>query len=296
MTAPAGLREVVLPAVPALGGLYLRAGAARLRARGGPSRSTLPAVRLRVDGVRADPARLTAYQHLLGETADDRLPAGFVHVLAFPVATALMSRPDFPLTLLGMVHLANRVTQHRPLLLGQELGVHAWAEDLRPHHRGAQVDLVTSVHGPDGAEAWRGVSTYLAPGVRLPGTERPERTDREEFRPPLPTARWRYDADRGRRYAAVSGDANPIHLSALSAKAFGFPRAIAHGMDTAARALAGVGAQRGDRFTWTAEFAAPVMLPATPSVRVARDGAGFGYTVWDGRRHKLHLHGRVDPI
>lgn len=282
------MRVVTLPEVPGLGGLYLRG------AVGGRSRTTLPDLGYRVAGVRADPDRLTAYQHLLGEPATDQLPAGFVHVLAFPVATALMTRPDFPLRLLGMVHLANRITQHRPVHLGEELEVRARADDLRPHHRGTQVDLVTTVHGADGEEAWRGVSTYLAPGVRLPGDDRPDRPDRAEFRAPSPTGRWRYDADRGRRYAAVSGDANPIHLSTLSARAFGFPRAIAHGMDTAARALADVGAARGDAFTWTAEFAAPVLLPSSPSVRIERDPGGFGYRVWDAGRGKLHLHGRVD--
>ncbi|MEV7973872.1 MaoC/PaaZ C-terminal domain-containing protein [Cellulomonas sp. NPDC089187] len=280
---------VTLPQVPGLGGLYLR-GAVR---RGSGAR--LPDVSYRASDVRADPARLTAYQHLFREAGTDQLPAGFVHTLAFPVATALMARPDFPLRLLGMVHLANRATQHRPLLLGEPLTVEATARDLRPHHRGTQVDLLTTVSGADGDEAWRGVSTYLAPGVHLPGAERPERGERPDFQPPLPTGRWRYDAGRGRRYAAISGDANPIHLSALSAKAFGFPRAIAHGMDTAARALSDVGAARGERFTWTVEFAAPVLLPSSPSVRVARDGDGFGYTVWDARRNKLHLHGRVDP-
>ena len=48
---------------------------------------------------------------------------------------------------------------------------------------------------------------------------------------------WSLPASASRAYAAVSGDVNPIHMSALTAKAFGFPRAIAHGMYTAARAL-----------------------------------------------------------
>lgn len=315
MTAEAPARQVVLRSVPGLGGLYVRAarGAAvgavgdavgRVRrgsagpAGGGTGAAWRPAVpdlTYRVDGVRADPDRLTAYQHLLGEPATDVLPAGFVHVLAFPVATALMARDDFPLRLLGMVHLANRVEQVRPLRLGEPLDVLAWARDLRPHRRGTQVDLVTEVAAA-GDVAWRGVSTYLAPGVHLAGPA-PEAAERPDFVPPLPTGRWRYDADRGRRYAAVSGDANPIHLSAPTGKAFGFPRAIAHGMDTAARALADVGAVRGDAFTWAVEFASPVLLPSTPSVRIAPAGeVGCACTVWDPRRSRLHLSGTVAPL
>ncbi len=120
-------------------------------------------------GVTADPDHLSAYQHLLGETASDALPAGFVHVLAFPVATALMVRDDFPLPLAGMVHLANRVEQGRSLRLGERLAVRAHAEHLRAHRSGTQVDLVTEVRAEgDDAVVWRGVSTYLAKGARLP--------------------------------------------------------------------------------------------------------------------------------
>jgi acyl dehydratase len=95
---------------------------------------------------------------------------------------------------------------------------------------------------------------------------------------------------------------NPIHLSAASAKAFGFPRAIAHGMHTAARLLAGVGAARGDAFAWEVAFAAPVLLPSSPVARVARvarssEGAdGFDLALWDPKRGKVHVTGAVRPI
>ncbi len=304
-------RTVDLPEAPALGSLYRRALTAaargavvgRLGSRAGAPLSgpaVLPDVAYAVRGVRADADRLTAYQHLLGEPGTDALPAGFVHVLAFPVATALMARDDFPLPLLGLVHLANRVEQRTELQLGDVLHVRAWASGLRAHASGTQVDLVTEV-GTDGEIAWRGVSTYLAKGVRLAAQDADGRhgaaPERPPFEPPVPTASWRLPADTGRRYAAVSGDVNPIHLWAPAARAFGFHGAIAHGMYTAARALAAVGAARGGSFTWSVEFAAPVVLPATVAVRVATDGpgAGHGLTVWDPRRGRPHLTGAVAP-
>lgn len=314
--ASGGRTPVVLPGVPVLGGLYRRgvvaSGRRALERRlGRTAPRTLPDVAYAVAGVQADPVHLTAYQHLLGESASDVLPAGFVHVLAFPVATAVMVRPDFPLPLLGMVHLANHVEQLRPLTLGDRLDVLAWAQGLTPHRAGTQVELVTEVRVAGtsddvlaGPLAWRGVSTYLAKGVRLgadasaSGGAEPSLPDdgaREPFTAPLPTGRWHLAADTGRRYAAVSGDQNPIHLSKVSAKALGFPRAIAHGMYTAARALADVGAARGDAFTWTVEFAKPVLLPGTVDVRVAPDDGGFTYAAWNGRSGKPHLTGAVVP-
>jgi len=315
LRGPGPQASVVLPGVPGLGGLYGRgvtaSGRLALGRRLGRAPRTLPDVAYVVAGAQADPEHLTAYQHLLGESASDVLPAGFTHVLAFPVATAVMVRPDFPLPLLGMVHLANRVEQLRPILLGDRLDIRAWAQGLAGHRSGTQIELVTEVRiaGADddvlgGELAWRGTSTYLAKGARLGGpavdaASEGSATDerREPFAPPLPTGRWRLAADTGRRYAAVSGDRNPIHLSKLSAKALGFPRAIAHGMYTASRALADVGAGRGDAFTWTVEFAKPVLLPGTVDVRVAPDGAGgFAYAGWNGRSGKPHLTGAVTPL
>ncbi|MGY4645259.1 MaoC/PaaZ C-terminal domain-containing protein [Cellulomonas sp. URHB0016] len=300
---------VVLPAVPGLGGLYARgagaSGRLALARRLGRAPDVLPDVAYEVHGVQADARQLTEYQHLLGEAASDRLPAGYVHVLAFPVATALMARTDFPLPLAGLVHLANTVTQLRPVTLGDILVVRASAERLRPHRSGTQVDLVMEVHVEDEA-VWRGVSTYLARGVRLHGddpTTTPANTpaaapddERPPFVPPAPTGCWRLASDTGRRYAAVSGDRNPIHLSAPTARALGFPRAIAHGMYTAARALADVGAARGEAFSWSVDFGSPVLLPGTVTVRVAHDDAGFRFAGWDSRSGKPYLTGTVRPL
>ena len=285
---------VVLPGVPGLGGLYLRGAASSGRfavsRRLDRAPTSLPEVEYVVRSVRADPDHLTSYQHLLGESASDALPAGFVHVLAFPVATALISRSDFPLPLVGLIHLSNQVTQTRPLTLSDELEIRALATNLRGHRTGTQVDLVTTVSA-DGEVAWRGVSTYLAKGVFLRG-EGPD--DRSAFEPPTPTGRWELAADIGRRYAAVSGDRNPIHVSSLAAKAFGFPRAIAHGMYTASLALAGVGAARGDAFVWSVDFFKPVLLPSTVSVRIASAGTagGFDLAAWTT---VPHLTGAVTP-
>ena len=318
-----------LGTVPSLGGLYARA----LRPRRSPdlAHATLPDVTYRVADVVADEAQLVTYQRLLGEPVDGTLPAGFVHVLAFPVATALMVRDDFPLRLAGMVHLSNAVTVHRTISSDERLLVHAHAENLRPHRKGTQVDLVTEVSARYGAGdstevVWRGVSTYLAKGTMLGedsadgdpsavGGNADSASGRPSFVPPTPTARWHLDAATGRRYAAVSGDHNPIHLSALTARAFGFPRAIAHGMYTASRALAQVGPSRGEAFDWTVEFASPVLLPGTVDVAVSprphrstsspsaatphpRASSSPGYDVvgWDARRTRLHLTGTVIPL
>ena len=163
---PSGTRVQALAEVPGLGGLYLRgaAGSARSRLPGARNASggALPSVAYRASGIQVDVAHLTAYQHLLHESGADALPSGYLHVLAFPVATAVMVRDDFPLPLLGMVHVANAASLLRPVSVSDELEVTAWTQDLRPHRRGSQLDVVAEVT-VDGEVAWRGVSSRCEP-------------------------------------------------------------------------------------------------------------------------------------
>ena len=115
----------------------------------------------------------------------------------------------------------------RPLEYDETL-TSASCRHLRPHRRGRLVDLVAEVTSRDEV-VWRGVSTYLAEvgGDESAASEGPPDVDDLATRA---VVRLRFAEDAGRRYASVSGDVNPIHLHALSARAFGFDRAIAHGM------------------------------------------------------------------
>ncbi|CAM3547543.1 MaoC/PaaZ C-terminal domain-containing protein [Occultella aeris] len=303
-------REQILPEVPSLTSLYGQAVArsARLMVRRpGPIVARLPEISYRVDDVRVDRAQLAAYQHLLGEAGTDTLPAGYVHVLGFPVAVAVMAREDFPLPLMGMVHVANQVQQRHPVHADDVLTVRAWAQNLRAHRSGTQVDLVTEVGQADGLDVlWRGVSSYLAKGKPLKGLAlvesadgaRPARADGRDADAPLPavTASWRLGASTGRRYADVSGDRNPIHLSGLSAKLFGFKRAIAHGMYTASRALATVGPARPDAFVWDVEFLKPVLLPGQVAINLTPAEGATSYLGWDPRSQAVHFAGSVRPL
>ncbi len=301
--------EVELAGVPPLGRLYARSALAGARLatarRTGHAPTALPDVAYTVHGVAVDTTRLTAYQAFLGLRAADRLPAGFVHTVAFPLHVALMVRDDFPTAPAGMVHVANRVTQRRPLFRDDRLDLSVHAADLRPHRSGTQLDLVAQVRRAGSSDiAWEGVSTYLAKGVHLPAsaqvaamsTTSADAVEREAWHPPVPTGSWQLAADTGRRYAEVSGDRNPVHLSTLTARMFGFQRAIAHGMYTAGRALADVGPAAGHAFVWTAEFTKPLLLPATVAVRVAPDDDGFAYAVWTPGAGRPYLTGDVRPI
>ncbi|OMH26303.1 hypothetical protein BKD30_04875 [Tersicoccus phoenicis] len=296
-----------LAGVPALARIYARtvpaalAGAVSTGVRRKTAVGELPRVAYRVTRLRPDPDRVTDFARLTRAPASDVLPPGFVHTMVFPVAMALLARDDFPLPLPGLVHLRNVWTQQRPVTLDSVLGVTTRAEDLRPHRAGTLVDVISEIRdetgGGDPGERPVAIdrSTYLAWGRFLRGTVPTEGTERRDpFTPPLPTGQWRLGADTGRRFAAVSGDWNPIHVSAPTARLLGMKGAIAHGMYTASRGLATT--RLPESFTWDVTFAAPVLLPATVAVRVdgrPEDEAGARFTGWNPRSGRLHLTSTV---
>lgn len=254
-----------LPAAPSLATTFLKAV---LTGRGRSGRGPLPDATLRLADLAVDREHLSTYQQVCGRGLSDVLPHTYPHVLGFPLQAALMARGDFPLKLAGLVHVENVITVHRRLCVEDRLTLDVHAEDLRPHAKGMVVDLVTAVDS-GGRRVWDGRSTYLARGRAHPDAPSGDPTPPTPTGPPV--ARWRLPGDLGRTYASVSGDVNPIHLHPLTAKAMGFPRAIAHGMWTYARTLAALGPAGDGASTSHVWFRKPVLLPG--SVELVLDTA-----------------------
>ncbi len=289
------MSEVVLAAPPRLAPLYVRALAGS-RSRGARHREpVLPGRAVVVREARIDPDLVARYARVCGFGLGDAVPVTFPHLLAFGAQVHLMAMPGFPLPLPGLVHLRQRISAHRPLHLGERAGVRVWAEHLRAHPKGASVDLRAAVSVGEEL-VWEGRSTYLARGAQAPPDGDPGRELPALPEPTGPaTATWPVPAGTGRRYAAVSGDVNPIHLSALTARALGFPRAVAHGMWTAARTLAALGPRLPGAVTADVAFSRPVLLPTTLSLLVRPVTSGFDVAVRSRSGAQLHLAGTVRP-
>ena len=279
---PAG--PTTLSAPPALLPLYAKAAAFGRLHHG----DTLPDSQYTLADQVIDAEHLAAYQRVCGFRTGDVLPPTYLHVLAFPVTVALMTERAFPFPLIGLVHVENSITVARPVLAGETVSFAVRAADLRPHPAGRQLDLLVDAT-VDGEPVWSARSTYLRRGG---GTgEKSPRLPSEA--PSGASALVTVPDDTGRRYAAVSGDRNPIHLHALTAKAFGFRSAIAHGMWLKARTLAALEGRLPDACTIDVAFKTPVFLPATIAVTATREGAGWSLDVRNPRNGKPHLSGTV---
>ena len=279
-TLPMMLRAA-LPAVPVLNRVP---GVRR-------SGSELPDLAVTRHDVPVDRDQVAEYAEVCGFPIKETLPVTYPHVLAFPLHMAIMTDRSFPFPAIGIVHLENAITQHRPISPDERLQVTARPADLRPHAKGRVFDILVEVHS-SGELVWESTSTLLRLGAGDPAAAGPDR--RFEQVPPS-GGEWRLPGDLGRRYAAVSGDHNPIHLHRLSAKAFGFPRQIAHGMWSKARCLAALDGRLPDAVTVEVAFKKPILLPGTVALGTARSGDGYAFSLSNPRNGAPHLLGRAVP-
>ncbi|BCJ65328.1 MaoC/PaaZ C-terminal domain-containing protein [Polymorphospora rubra] len=283
---PAG--TLVLTTPPAVGPLYRQAAIGLVPGLGGRrGGDTLPGLELRLRGVTVDRRQLAAYDRVCGFRLTDTLPATYPHVLAFPLSMRLMSAPDFPFPLVGLVHVANRITVGRPVDAGEALDLSVRAADLRPHARGRQFDVLATA-SVGGEVVWRGVSTYLR-RERTAG-DRDGRGPGDRPAPPAASGRWRVEPRVGTEYARVSGDQNPIHTSRVGARLLGFARPIAHGMWSKARCLAALEGRLPDAYTVDVAFKLPILLPSTVAFSAS---PAWSFALHDARSGRPHLTGTV---
>jgi MaoC like domain len=264
----------------------------------------IPDLDLRLEGVGADPAAIAAYAKVCGFALRNHLPPTYPHVLAFPLQMAVMADGGFPFGAVGLVHLENRIEQRRQIGLDEELTIRVRPTKLQPHPKGQTFSLLTEVTAGD-EPAWESESTMLRRGARQPAdgpetskSRTPDAPRREDEGAPdtRPSATWKLGGDLGRRYAAVSGDRNPIHMHSLTAKPLGFPGAIAHGMWTKARCLAALDSRLPDAFAVDVRFRKPILLPGRVEFAGAEEGEEIAFAVRDAKRQTPHLDGRVRPL
>ncbi len=238
--------------------------------------------------VRIDRGHAAAYARVCGFPEKDTVPVPYPHLLAFPLHMEAMTSPQFPYPAVGTVHLENSITSHRPLHPGDAVDVTVRVSSPRPHAKGTVVDFLAEVRADDGV-VWESTSTYLRRG-RGDGAAA---GGRSFDRTPAATTEWRLPGDLGRRYGAVSGDRNPIHLYPVTAKALGFPRQIAHGMWSLARCVAALENRLPDPVTVDVAFRKPILLPGTVGFGHEAVAGGQAFALTRPKDGAPHLVGRA---
>lgn len=291
MTVPVhkGTDVITIDQPKSNGSLYLKAalGAVPLGKRG----SAIPDRAIELNGLRVDPEHLAAYCRATGLRFSDALPLTYPFILTFPVVMQLVVARDFPFVAVGAVHAENLIERTRDISVAEPLDITAHIENLREHPKGLLVDAISEIRV--GRElVWRQVTTFLHQ-QRTSLSGGPKAEPKPDEVPPPPLLTWRPDQQQISRYAAASGDRNPIHVSALGAKAFGFPKPIAHGMWSAAKILGAVEGRVPGKVAYAVKFGKPILLPSSVNVYADRVEGGWDLALRNPKKGYPHLTGTL---
>lgn len=243
---------------------------------------------VRVNDVRLSRRRLERLRGVCGETRGTTLPLVAPHVLAGPLHMRIMTDRRFPFPVPGLIHLWNRIVLHQPIGRDQRLALEVGIGHIARTQRGYEFRLETRAYTA-GRLVWEEASGILC---KAPGGPRRRGT---EPTPVVPADEDGVDitapANTGRRFALASGDWNPIHLTRITARLFGFERPIAHGMWLAARCAAELvpgGSQPG---TFETVFRRPLFLPGEARLVTERRGGANCFALLDHGTGKALLAG-----
>jgi acyl dehydratase len=250
---------------------------------------TLPQAEYIVDRLNIDEKHLKAYNDICTFKNDGTVPAMYLAVLAQSLQMSMMTEEPFPFALLGMVHIRNVVRQTRKIKADEVLSLSCKFGELRPHDKGQQFDFITAA-SVNGEQVYSGVTTYLvrSKAGAASKSDKHKENSKQEYQSKQD---WSIPENIGRRYAAISGDVNLIHIHEYTAKAFGFKRAIAHGMWTKARSLAALG-DLPDAYEADVQFKLPVFIPTKVTLMSSKD-AIIQFELCDSKEGKPHLSGQV---
>ena len=248
----------------------------------------LPGLNTQINDLVVNPEHLRAYQELCGFQLTDKLPATYLHMLGFPLFLNILIQQDFPMRAMGQVHLRNQISVHHAFDIRQPINMSAAIGKSVVTAKGLEWDIDVSAT-VDNEVVWSGESTFLHRcKTDIPrATTAPIRRDGEPLK-------WHVGADIGRRYARVSGDYNPIHLTDITAKLFGFKQAIAHGMWSKAKCIAALDKQIPDSgYSVDVTFHRPLFLPSDVLFYSQQRDGQQQFSLFNKPGQQAHLEGVI---
>lgn len=248
-----------------------------------PNKVLQKPLRAEAKGIVANRNDVRKYIAVCGGKDGLGMPILYPQVMGNPLSMVLLAHKDFPLAAMGMVHLENHIQQIRAPRVGEKLDFAVEIQTIDRTSRGYEFDMTTEVQDESAEVIWRATARILS-RARDPNAPRVAREPREAPRPSdwalLKT--FNLDAAAGRRYARVSGDFNPIHLTAPTAKLLGFKKAIIHGMWSAAAAAAALDVSEGT-CEFDCEFKTPLFLPGKANLHAQSSGENTEFVLQDSR-------------
>ena len=252
---------------------------------------TLPDVEYVVESLKIDQSQLNQYKEICDFAQDDTVPSIFLGVLSQSLQMHMMAYEAFPFPVLGLVHIRNQIKQHRVVKTNEILTLSCRFGELKPHDKGMQFDFITTVKVGNQVVV-ESLTTYLS-RQKVSSSAPKNKAESKALELNLSQV-WKVPENIGRRYAAISGDFNFIHLHKATAKAFGFKQAIAHGMWTKAKALAHI--ELPAAYEVEVEFKLPVFLPSSVEFLQLKQGDVTQFLIRSQKTAVPHVAGSIKAL
>jgi len=263
-----------------------------------PSGTRIEPVELVARTIRLSSAHLQRYREICGAPQSQGIPPAYLHVVAMPLHMQLFVVKNFPVKVLGLIHLRNTIRVLGRIDANKPLRLSVLFDTMRLTDFGQEYDFTTR-YEQDGQIVWDEVSTMFARGNTAPreGAKRPsiERSTHPDVGVTIETLD--IAENTGWRYARISGDFNPIHLTARTAKMFGFKQAVAHGMWSLGRCLGSAALHLpANPMQIDTQFKLPVYVPSHALARTWPVDRGVDISMSTPRGDRLHLAMQVRAL
>lgn len=227
----------------------------------------------------------------------EELPFSYLYILAQRAQLALMLDKQFTISLPGMIHLTNNLSQFEdvnpsiPLKIDVSISVESKIEgSLYPK---AEVTFYQ-----DGIKVADCQSGYLSKR-KSSSKNKKSKTRKYEF-PKLPSVEhsstWNLSKSLGKQYSKVSGDNNPIHSSKLFAKFVGFKQPIIHGWCSVSQVIREANQFIPNVNSVEVNFNKPIFLPSVVQIDFGGhdlDTNSYKFAVNSPDKNLLHLYGQL---
>ncbi len=185
-------------------------------------------VRASMGSIKINREHLKSYINACNLNDDGTLPIFYPHVFTAPLQMAVVSHKDFPVSCLGILHYRNHIIQHRKIMADETLDVEVELVESRIVKQGVEFDYTIHLKS-DGELVWESITTYLKKGRYGKNYSVSPNSDLiQPIGKPDNRIEHYIPAGIGKKYAKISSDFNPIHMSEILAKLFGYHKTVAH--------------------------------------------------------------------
>lgn len=271
---------------PSLIPMYARAFAAMGKPK---TTESIPLLEANME-TQIDPALLGRYNSVCGFKKANFVPVTFPYAMGGSLQLWLWTRPEFPVRIIGGVHVKNQIESFRELVPGEKVELKVRTGECRQVRLGTEHDVITELVDASGKVVWVSTSTNMAPGkprYKKEATQYTEPAFRETAEFPVPKG-------IGLEYGKVCRDLNPIHVHPIGAKLFGFPTPIAHGMWAIARSLPYLEREGSRTSSLVVRFRKPIPIGKAVRLHYLKEGNTTHYALKNLKGDVTHLEGNLE--